>query len=105
MVGRYPSLNGWHLRRTDYERKSYFIRKLDTYRPDSELELFIYLIIMKNINRALIEIEKEGFSHITKGALKIILITQHNIVSLKDKNIIHFFKRKHFTTFNSNIMF
>lgn len=48
--------------------------------PDSELELLKYVIVVKNINRTLEETEKEGFSHIMKGALKTVLTIQHNIL-------------------------
>lgn len=40
---------------------------------------------MTSIIRTLEEIEKEGFSHIMKGALKTVLTTQQNILALKQK--------------------
>lgn len=49
---------------------------------------------MKNINRALEEIEKEGFSHILKGCFEESTnkSAQYTLTNTKDKNIIHFLK-------------
>lgn len=38
---------------------------------------------MTNRIRALEETEKEGFSHIPKGALKTVLTTEQNILALQ----------------------